>query len=182
MVTQDFSWNTVTMHCYWLYTLLNDLTGLEGRTERWKIKPYHCWKTYQQVLFLLEASFEDTKLSVVDIIVINFTYTAMSCHRLNFPSTNQTLRASGAPMRVCETYGLFSQRVWCGLTNLWISVWTCLSVSVNDKLRSLMNPKLWLSKTFSCLCCSVLLFQSQAGRIVAIGVTTYSCILSFIIH
>lgn len=77
-----------------------------------------------------------TKLSVVDIIVINFSYTALSCHWLNFPSTNQTLRASGALMRVCETYRLFSPRVWCG-----ISVWTCLSESVNDKLRSLMNQK-----------------------------------------
>lgn len=39
-----------------------------------------------------------------------------------------------------------------------------------------MNQMLWMSKKMLCLCCSVLMFQSQAGRIVAIGARTRSSI------
>lgn len=42
-----------------------------------------------------------------------------------------------------------------------------------------MNQMLWMSQKMLRLGCSVLIFQSQAGRIVAIGARTCSSILSF---
>lgn len=132
-------------------------------------------KHISKYCFLLEASFEDPKLSVVDTIVINFSYTALSCHWLNFPSTNQTLRVSGALMRVCETYRLFSPRVWCGLTifvNFHVNVSFCVC-----ELRSLINQIVAVKNdVMSLLFCPRI---SKSGRpIVAIGVRTYSSISS----
>jgi len=90
-------------------------------------------------------------------------------------------------MRVCEMYRLFSLRVWCGLT-IFVNFRRNMSFCVCERQIEVVDESdvVWLSKTMSCLCCSVLIFQSQAGRVVAIGVRRYSsissifCILSFI--